>query len=190
MFSIDTVQDSSDDNPFAHSGVYLDYADPESNARDGLIDRGGRFFGTKKGAPRTHDTNTPLGMHTYACAEGICNFHPGVSVQNAAGDWATAWATVQVRAQSTAYPATRTVCVSAAGRWSGDVPCPDDAEQTKRLPTLGSWKNDTRYLLRRGEAFDTERSCIGYGSRGITLTSFGDARDPKPELTALGVLSL
>lgn len=187
MFSIDAAQDSSDDNPFAHSGVYWDYGDPQSDARDGLIDRGGQFFRTKKGAPRSHDTNTPLGMHTYQCDEGICSFHPGVSIQNAAGDWATAWATVQVRAQSTAYPMTRTVCVSASGRWGGEVPCPSDAEQATRLPALGSWKNDTRYLLRRGEQFDTERSCIGYGSRGITLASFGDSSDPKPQLAELGI---
>lgn len=187
MFSIDAVEDTKDDNPFAHSGVYWDYGDPDSDARDGRIERGGQFFQTKEGASRTHDTNTPLGMHTYHCEEGICSFHPGVSVQNAAGDWVTAWATVQVRAQSTAYPESRTVCVSASGRWGGKVPCPAGAEQAARLPALGSWKNDTRYLLRRGEQFDAERSCIGYGRRGITVASFGEPADPKPELTTLGV---
>lgn len=187
MFSIDAATDSSDDNPFAHSGVYWDYGDPDADTRDGRIERGGHFFQTQQGATRTSDTNTPLGMHTYQCAEGICTFHPGVSIRNAAGDWVTGWASVQVRAQSTAYPATRTVCVSASGRWGGEEPCPADAEHASQLPALGSWKNDTRYLLRRGEAFDSQRACIGYGRRGITLASFGDAADPKPELAAFGV---
>ena len=77
MFSIDTIEDSSDDNPFAHSGVSWDYDDPDADARDGLIERGGRFFQTKEGATRTGDTNTPLGMHTYQCAEGICSSQIG-----------------------------------------------------------------------------------------------------------------
>lgn len=187
MFSVDAAEDSGDDNPFAHLGVYWDYADPDADTRDGLIERGGTHHRTGKGVSRTHDTNTPLGMHTYRCDEGICTFHPGVTVQNSDGDWATAWSTVQVRAQSTAYPGPRTVCVSASGRWGGDTPCPPDAQQRTRLPAKDEWKNDTRYLLRRGEQFQTERSCIGYGSRGITIAAFGDAADPKPALDAFAI---
>ena len=187
MFSVDTVEDTADDNPFAHVGVYWDYGDAEADRRDGLIERGGTHHRTGKGVSRGHDTNTPLGMHTYACDEGICTYHPGVAVLNAKGDWATAWTTIQVRAQKTAYPSTRTVCVSASGRWDGDVPCPPDAERQGRLPSMNEWKNDTRYLLRRGEQFATERACIGYGRRGITLASFGNTADPKPELGALGI---
>ena len=187
MFSIDAIEDGSDDNPFAHSGVYWDYDDPGADTRDGLIEHGGAFHRTKQGASRTHDTNTPLGMHTYACEEDICTFHPGVAVQNAKGDWVTAWTTLKVRSQQIAFPATRTVCVSASGRWGGEHPCPPDADQRSRLPAMTEWKNDTRYLLRRGEQFVTDRACIPYGSRGIVLDSFGDSADPKPELDAFGI---
>ncbi len=187
MFSIDAIEDTADPNPFAHSGVYWDYGDPDADTRDGLIERGATHKQAKRGVSRQSDTNTPLGMHTYQCETGICRFHPGVTVQNAAGDWVTAWSTVQVRAQATAYPKTRTVCVSAQGRWDGDAPCPADASRARSLPTMGSWRSDTRYLLRRGERFDVRRSCIAYGRRGITVTAFGNATDPKPELGMFGV---
>jgi len=187
MFSIDALEDTSDANPFAHSGVYWDYGDAEADTRDGLIERGGTHHRTGKGVSRTHDTNTPLGMHTYACERGICTFHPGVAVQNAKGDWVTAWTTVSVRSQEIAFPSTRTVCVSASGRWGGDTPCPPDADQRSRLPAMREWKNDTRYLLRRGEQFVTDRACIPYGARGIVIGSFGDQADPKPELDAMAI---
>ncbi len=167
MFSIDPIQDSSTDNPFAHSGVYWDYADPGADERAGPYTHGGKKFRTKTGASRESDTNTPMGMHVYRCEKEVCTFHPGVSARNAAGDWATAWTTVIVRAPSLAFPKERTVCVSASGKWDGDVPCPDDASRASRLPTLGQWKSNTRYLLRRGETFVSERSCIGYGRHDI-----------------------
>jgi len=187
MFSIDPVQDTSTDNPFALSGVYWDYADPEADTREGPYTHGAQKFRTKKGPSRASDTNTPMGMHVYRCESEVCTFHPGVSVRNAAGDWATAWTTVLVRAPSLAFPKERTVCVSSSGAWDGDIPCPEGADQVPTLPTLGSWKSNTRYLLRRGETFVSERSCIGYGRHDIQIASFGRRSDPKPTLTRLAI---
>ncbi len=187
MFSIDTIRDASDGNPFSHSGVYWDYGDPDADTRDGPIERGATAHRTGTPASRTHDVNTPLGMHTYACEAGICTFHPGVAVRNAKGDWATAWSTITVRAQDTMYPGARTVCVSASGTFGGDLPCPAGAQRRRAVPPMGEWTNNTRYLLRRGEAFSTERSCISYGRRGITIAAFGDAKDPKPTVGELGI---
>ncbi len=187
MFSTDAVRDTSDDNPFAHSGVYWDYGDPQADSRDGPIERGAMAHRSDERPSRTHDINTPLGMHTYACDTGICTFHPGVAVRNAAGDWATAWSTITVRAQDTMYPGARTVCVSGSGRFGGDVPCPAEAVRRRSLPALGELRNNTRYLLRRGEAFDTQGRCIGYDRRDITITSFGDDADAKPTLGELGL---
>lgn len=187
MFSIDAIVDTSSDNPFALSGVYWDYGDAQADEREGPYTRGAQAFRTKRGPSRESDTNTPMGMHVYRCDAGTCTFHPGVSVRNAAGDWATAWATVVVRAADEAYPDTRTVCVSSSGTWDGDMPCPKGASRARSLPKLGEWKTGTRYLLRRGEQFRSEPSCIGYGRQGIQITAFGHSADPKPELTRLAI---
>jgi hypothetical protein len=187
MFSIDPIVDTSSGNPFALSGVYWDYGDAQADEREGPYTRGAQAFRTKRGPSRESDTNTPMGMHVYRCDAGTCTFHPGVSVRNAAGDWATAWATVVVRAADEAYPDTRTVCVSSSGTWDGDMPCPKGASRARSLPKLGEWKTGTRYLLRRGEQFRSEPSCIGYGRQGIQITAFGHSADPKPELTRLAI---
>ena len=187
MFSIDPILDPSTDNPFALSGVYWDYGDAGADEREGPYRHGATAFRSKTGPSRESDTNTPLGMHVYRCDAGTCTFHPGVSVRNAAGDWATAWTTVTVRSADAAYPDARTVCVSSTGTWDGDVPCPEGASRARSLPKFGDWKTGTRYLLRRGEQFRSEPSCMRYGRQGILISAFGHSSDPKPELTRLAI---
>ncbi|MCR9164860.1 MAG: hypothetical protein ACE37F_15280 [Nannocystaceae bacterium] len=187
MFSIDPIVDTSSDNPFALSGVYWDYGDEGADAREGPYRHGASAFRSKRGPSRETDTNTPLGMHVYQCDAGTCTFHPGVSVRNAAGDWATAWSTVTVRSADAAYPGARTVCVSSTGTWDGDVPCPEGASRARSLPKFGEWKTGTRYLLRRGEQFRSEPSCMRYGRQGIQIGAFGHSADPKPELTRFAI---
>lgn len=188
MLSVEGVVDPSSDNPFTESGVNWDYGDEKADERDGKMQRGGNYFlaqeGTegfesyKDGTSRVSDTSSPIGMHTYRCeGKDECVYYPGVVVMNKAGDWATKWTKIVVTSQEVAFPGDRTVCVSGAAGWEG---CPDGARQASRLPALGAWESDTRYLLKRGESF--VGNCMQYDLSSITLSSFGDETLPRAEI--------
>lgn len=176
MFSIDGMQDDSVEHPFVELGVTWDYDDPEATPAE----HGAEAFARGRGAPRTHDGNTPLGMHTYACAEDSCTFHPRVLVLNPLGELVTVETTVEVRGQDAAFPQEHTVCVSHDGVWDGDVPCPAGAQRRTELPALGAWESDTRYLLRRGDVYD--EVCLQYELEHVLIGAFGDEAAPLPEL--------
>lgn len=196
MLSVEGIVDPSSDNTFAESGVHWDYGDEKADERDGKIKRGGNYFLAqlapddlelepyKDGVTRQSDTNSPLGMHTYTCeGKDECTYYPGVVVMNKAGEWATKWAKIVVSSQETTFPGDKTVCVSSEANWEG---CPDGARQASRLPLLGSWESNTRYLLRRGESYAA--NCMQYDLNSITLSSFGDTALPRAEV--LGALEI
>lgn len=190
MFSVEGVTDPSSEDPFSESGARWDYGDEKADTRDGKIKRGGSYFlaqqGTeghelsKDGVSRDTDTDSLLGMHTYTCEDKECVYYPGVVVMNKAGEWATKWTKIVVHGQDSTFPGEQTVCISSAGAWQG---CPEGARKVSQLPTLGAWKSDTRYLLHRGESFSAD--CMQYDLKNITLSSYGDDKEPKPELTGI-----
>jgi hypothetical protein len=180
VFSVDRVIDSSAINPFTDTGIYWDYDDDQADERDGRFTKGAQYYlagrQTGTGASREFDTNTPLGVHTYHCEQDTCEFYPGVSLQNATGDWVTSWTTITVHASDETYSPTNTVCYSTSGDFQG---CPLDASQitSNTLPLLDEWTSNTRYLLRRGEIFTSaetsSRVCIAYDRENIQIASFG-----------------
>lgn len=179
IFSIDDVRDSNAVNPFTDTGVYWDYGDDQADERDGRFTRGAQYFLAGRqpntGASREFDTNTPISIHTYSCAQDTCTYYPGVSLQNAAGDWVTAWTTITVHASSDHFPGTQTVCYSSSGDFQG---CPENASRVTSgtLPLHDDWVSNTRYLLRRGEVFgsaEPPRICIAYDRENIHISSFG-----------------
>lgn len=188
IFSLDSVTDSSSVNPFTDIGVYWDYDDNQADDRDGRFEKGAQFFLAGRvagsGASREYDSNTPLAMHTYFCDFGRCEFHPAVSLQNAAGDWVKATATITVHAIEETYTAARTICYSGTGDFEG---CPEGATMlsSSSLPLHHEWQSSTRYLLRRGELFNSgepPRICIAYDRENIHIGAFG-AGTGRPELS-------
>jgi len=193
VFSVDAVQDSMSVNPFTDTGIYWDYDDNQADEREGRFEKGAQYFLSGRlsdsGASRETDTNTPLGMHTYKCEVGTCVYHPAVSLQNAAGDWVKAAATITVQAASETFPDTDTICYSVSGNFDG---CPDGADEvtSNTLPLHNEWNSNTRYLLRRGEVFGSAqppRICIGYDRENIYLGTFGPG-NAKAELSAQFVI--
>ena len=179
IFSVDALEDATAVNPFTDTGIYWDYDDEQADERDGLYIKGAQYFLAGRqpntGASRESDTNTPITMHTYFCEAGSCTYYPGVSLLNANGDWVTAWTTVTVRAVTSTFPSTSTVCYSASGNFEG---CPEGAVRTTAsvLPLHDDWQSNTRYLLRRGEVFtssESPRICIAYNRENIYISSFG-----------------
>jgi hypothetical protein len=193
IFSVDAVQDSSAVNPFTDSGIYWDYDDATADQRNGRFEKGAQYFLAGRvpdsGASRARDINTPLGLHTYFCDSGICEFNPAVSLQNAAGDWAKSATTITVHALDDTFPATDTYCYSSSGNFAG---CPDGATQitNNTLPLHDQWSSNTRYLLRRGEVFgsaEPPRICIAYDRENIHIGAYGSGSD-KAELSAQFVI--
>lgn len=193
IFSLDAVQDSTAINPFTDTGNYWDYDDDQADERDGHFEKGAQYFQAGRiansGASRETDTNTPLGMHTYFCETGSCEFNPAVSLQNAAGDWVTATTTITVNAVTETFSNANTLCYSSSGDFDG---CPSDAAHvtSSTLPLRQDWASHTRYLLRRGETFDSAeppRTCIPYDRENIHIGSFGTGM-AKPELTSQFVI--
>jgi len=179
IFSVDAVTDSSAINPFTDTGIYWDYDDDQADEREGTFTRGAQYFLAGRqpntGASREFDTNTPISMHTYHCEQGTCAYYPGVSLQNAAGDWVTAWATITVHASTDTFSEANTVCYSTSGDFQG---CPDNANRvtSNTLPRHYEWASNTHYLLRRGDVFSSAeppRICIAYDRENILISSFG-----------------
>jgi len=178
MLSIDGLQDDATEQPFVEMGVRWDYDDPEANGTPML--RGAARFLDGRGASRTHDENTPLGLHTYVCERDACTFHPSVQVRSPDGRTETGRLEIVVQGQAAAFAGARTVCVSQADVWDGDEPCPPDARRASTLPALGAWESNTRYLVRRGETHP--QACLQYDLENVVIAPFGDQDAPAPEL--------
>ncbi len=188
VMSIDSLSDQTAINPFTDTGVYWYFDDQNADERDGKFERGAQFFNEERnnasGASRTYDTNTPIAVHTYHCDIGTCTFYPGVSVQNEAGDWATAWSTIIVEAQDTRFANHQTYCYSGVGNFE-DCPAGAHQQTSNRLPHLNEWQSNTRHLLRVGESFNGDGEgeiCLPLDRKNIFIGSFGSG-NAKPVLT-------
>lgn len=203
IFSIDAITDDSAVNPFTDTGVYWDYDDDQADERDGRFTKGADYFLAGRqpdtGASREFDTNTPLAIHTYHCAQDTCTYNPAVALQNAAGERVTASATITVHAVDSRFAETETICYSSSGDFQG---CPDNAARvtSNTLPLHEDWTSNTRYLLRRGEVFgsaevppanadpdDPPRVCIAYERENIHISSFGPSAQKAEILAEFGI---
>jgi hypothetical protein len=152
-------------NPFHEIRYAFDFGD----------DRGLKW--PVSGLPKNVQEGGPLAAHVFDLPG---TYQVKVRTTDPSGITAEKSVTVKVLDPNQVYAGSKTICVSAAGRFEG---CPSGASHAAALPSSDAYSG-RRVLLGRGEAFG--KVSIPHGSENVQVGAFGVGAAPQVDSIFVG----
>ena len=151
-----TTDSNSSVNTFRQLGYKFDFGDTAA----------GTWAVT--GRSKNEQIGAPLAAHVF---ESPGNYTVRVLVKDASGASSEASVVVSVQSANDAFPSTRTVCMTRGSDFTG---CPAGASRVSSASSWPRFQSGYRYLLRRGDDFNSLGSLrYGSGSGGVQDSQLG-----------------